>query len=146
MKIRFVEAIPELLEEETLYISITRKLAIHWCACGCRNEVVTPFSPTDWELRFYGEYVSLYPSIGNWAFECQSHYWIKKNAVVGAGQRRNGQMETEREADAGAHDYSGVKPPVIQPKSISIERGWSKLLIWVKELISSFMFYLKRKI
>jgi hypothetical protein len=42
---------------------------------------VTPFSPKDWKLIFYGESVSLYPSIGNWNFPCKSHYWITKNSI-----------------------------------------------------------------
>jgi hypothetical protein len=48
---------------------------------SCGNEVVTPFSPTDWELTFDGKTISLYPSIGNWSLRCQSHYWITKNKV-----------------------------------------------------------------
>lgn len=49
--------------------------------CGCGNKVVTPISPTEWELTFDGKSVSLHPSIGNWNFKCKSHYWITKNSV-----------------------------------------------------------------
>jgi hypothetical protein len=78
---KFVEFIPEKIEDGILYISIGYCTAIHNCVCGCGNEVVTPLSPTDWKLTFDGKTVSLYPSIGNWSFECQSHYWIKKNRI-----------------------------------------------------------------
>ena len=44
---KFVEFIPEVLEDGILYISLTYCTAIHKCVCGCNNEVVTPFSPTD---------------------------------------------------------------------------------------------------
>lgn len=73
---KFVKNIPENLEDGIMYISIEYATAIHKCCCGCGNQVVTPLSPTDWKLTFDGATISLYPSIGNWNFECQSHYWI----------------------------------------------------------------------
>lgn len=79
---RFVELVPDVLEDGVLYISIEYCSAIHKCVCGCGNEVVTPISPTGWQLSFDGKTVSLYPSIGNWNFECKSHYWIRKNRVI----------------------------------------------------------------
>ena len=77
----FVEFIPHTLEEGTLYISIPYATASHKCCCGCGYEVVTPISPTDWSLTFDGVSVSLDPSIGNWSFACQSHYWILNGKV-----------------------------------------------------------------
>lgn len=85
MKHEFIEYIPEKLEEGVLYISIEYKTATHLCACGCKREVVTPISPTDWELSFNGQSVSLNPSIGNWDFPCKSHYFIRHNSVQWAG-------------------------------------------------------------
>jgi hypothetical protein len=79
---KFVELIPELLEGGILYISLTYCTAIHKCVCGCNNEVVTPFSPTDWKMMFDGETISLFPSIGNWNFECKSHYWIRESKII----------------------------------------------------------------
>jgi len=78
---KFVDFIPEELEGDILYISLEFKTAIHLCPCGCGNQVVTPFSPTDWKLIFDGDSVSLYPSIGSWALPCKSHYWIKNNKI-----------------------------------------------------------------
>ena len=78
---KFIELVPPVLEEGVLYISVEYCSAIHKCVCGCGNKVVTPISPTDWELTFDGKSVSLHPSIGNWNFECKSHYWITKNKV-----------------------------------------------------------------
>jgi hypothetical protein len=79
---KFVELIPEHLKDGILYVSIKHCVAIHKCVCGCGKEVVTPISPKGWKLIFDGETVSLSPSIGNWNFECHSHYWIKENQII----------------------------------------------------------------
>lgn len=97
---KFVEFIPETLEDELLYISLEYCVAVHKCVCGCGNKVVTPLSPTDWELRFNGKTVSLEPSIGNWAFECKSHYWIKKGEVYHARKWEDWEIKAGRNADA----------------------------------------------
>jgi len=81
---RFVNSIPRKLEPGVLYVSIECATAIHSCCCGCGEEVVTPLTPTDWTLFFDGETVSIWPSIGNWNYACQSHYVIERNKVVQA--------------------------------------------------------------
>ena len=81
---RFIKHIPRDIQEGTLYISMEFSTAIHKCCCGCGQEVVTPLSPTDWQLFFDGKSISLDPSIGNWSFACKSHYWIKHNKVIWA--------------------------------------------------------------
>lgn len=78
---KFVEFIPDVIEEGILFISVDYCTAIHKCMCGCGNEVVTPLSPTDWEITFDGKTISLSPSIGNWSFDCKSHYWISKSRI-----------------------------------------------------------------
>ena len=79
---RFVEFVPEEKEDGILYISMEHGTAIHKCVCGCGNDVVTPLSPVGWQLTYDGEAISLNPSIGNWYFPCQTHYWIKENKVI----------------------------------------------------------------
>jgi hypothetical protein len=69
------------MKNKKLFISIEFGEALHKCMCGCGNEVVTPLSPTDWELTYNEETVSLYPSIRNWGFKCESHYWITRDKV-----------------------------------------------------------------
>lgn len=96
---KFVEFIPDILEEGVLYISIDYCTAVHKCICGCGNEVVTPLSPTDWELRFNGRTVSLSPSIGNWSFECKSHYFITQNKIRLATQWEEWQIDEGRKED-----------------------------------------------
>ena len=77
----FVEHIPKNLDGRKIYISIHFGTVVHLCACGCGNEIVTPLSPTDWALTYNGETISLSPSIGNWGFTCQSHYWIENDEI-----------------------------------------------------------------
>jgi len=83
---KFVEFVPDRLEDDTLYVSMKYATAVHKCTCGCGEKVITPFSPSDWALSFNGKVVSLYPSIGNWSFSCRSHYWIKDGLIVWADQ------------------------------------------------------------
>jgi hypothetical protein len=97
---RFVEFIPDDIEPGILYISIEYCTAIHRCACGCGNEVVTPLSPTDWELTFDGKTVSLSPSIGNWNFDCKSHYFITQNQVRHVKKWKDWEIEKGRKEDA----------------------------------------------
>lgn len=96
---KFVDFIPEAIEEGILYVSFKYCTAIHKCVCGCGNEVVTPLSPTDWEITFNGKSVSLHPSIGNWNFDCKSHYWIIKNKIRFAGKWTTERIESGRKAD-----------------------------------------------
>jgi hypothetical protein len=93
----FVELAPAKLKDGVVYVSVKYATVIHKCCCGCGNKVVTPLSPTDWQLTFNGETISLYPSIGNWAFPCHSHYWIINNRVQWA------RKWTEEEIAQGRH-------------------------------------------
>jgi hypothetical protein len=99
---RFVERIPRVLEPGILYISMGYATAAHSCACGCGEEVMTPFTPTDWKMTFDGETVSLWPSIGNWQLACRSHYVIDRGVVVPAGAWTDKQIGAERSRDRAA--------------------------------------------
>lgn len=95
---RFAELIPEIIEEGILYVSMEHATVIHKCCCGCGNEVVTPLSPTDWTLIYDGRAITLNPSIGNWGFPCQSHYWIRGNSVQWASRWSRKRIEATRRA------------------------------------------------
>ena len=84
LKHEFVEFIPDRLKDDTIYVSIPYATVAHKCCCGCGTEVVTPLSPTDWTLLFDGKSISLNPSVGNWSFNCKSHYWIWHDRVLWA--------------------------------------------------------------
>jgi len=130
LKCEFIEYIPEELKDGVIYISINFRTSIHKCCCGCGKEVVTPLSPTDWELVFDGQSISLYPSIGNWSFECQSHYWIRRNKVIWAPPMSGEEIQFIRTRDHRAREryYDGIKTSydisrVNEPK----EKIWQRL-------------------
>lgn len=104
---RFVHFIPQAseIEDGVVYVSISFATAIHRCCCGCGNEVVTPFHPNQWRLIFDGESISLSPSIGNWGFDCQSHYWITRDRVLWAPKWSD--SGTTNAGQAGAFHRSG---------------------------------------
>ncbi len=77
----FCDSIPSELAPGVLYISMNGRLAMHLCPCGCGEVVVTSFAPGHWKLYFDGESVGMSPSIGNYNFKCQSHYFIRNNRV-----------------------------------------------------------------
>jgi hypothetical protein len=102
LKHRFVEHVPERLEPGVLYISMEYGTAAHSCCCGCGEEVVTPFTPTDWKMTYDGETVSLSPSIGSWTLACRSHYVIKRGKVIEAGPWTDEEIAAERRRDRAA--------------------------------------------
>lgn len=106
----FVDAIPDTIDEGRVYISIRYGTVIHRCCCGCGEEVVTPLTPTDWKLIFDGATISLFPSIGNWAAPCQSHYWIRENRIEWAPAWSEEEISRGRRADsARKEEYHRAK-------------------------------------
>jgi hypothetical protein len=95
----FVEFVPKELEEGVLYISIPYKTVVHRCACGCGSKITTPLSRVRWRLTYDGETVSLHPSIGNWSYPCQSHYWVHANRIEWAGKLSREKIEAGRARD-----------------------------------------------
>jgi hypothetical protein len=137
---RFVRHVPEMLEPGVIYISMEYATAAHSCCCGCGQEVVTPFTPTDWRMTFDGETISLRPSIGSWNLPCRSHYVIERSRIVEAGPWSDEQVGAERARDkaAKAKFYSSRIPvaseappapalPQAKPKGLwgSIRRWFS---------------------
>jgi hypothetical protein len=96
----FVEHVPDQLVDGIIYVSISFATVVHRCCCGCGREIVTPLSPTDWQLIFDGAAISLTPSIGNWSLPCRSHYWIVRNRVRWALPWSQREIDTGRAADA----------------------------------------------
>lgn len=79
------EQIPDILDDNKLYISEKYEIAIHLCACGCKRKAVTPLGVGEWTLtKGSDSSVSLSPSIGNFMGETpyHAHYFITNNKAV----------------------------------------------------------------
>lgn len=127
---RFVEFIPEALEDGVLYVSMEYMTVAHKCCCGCGTEVSIPLSPTDWRLTYDGKGVSLEPSIGNWSLPCRSHYFITYNRVRWAEQWTPERIQAGKAHVAAAKlDYfqasqaAAAPPPLVvapEPKPVKV--------------------------
>ena len=121
---RFVQYIPEQLEPGVIYISMEYATAAHGCCCGCGEQVITPFTPTDWKLTFDGETVSLWPSIGNWNCACRSHYIIRNSRIVGAEPWDHEHVDSGRRRDKRRkqqfyEESKDPKEPLPTPENMS---------------------------
>lgn len=122
---QFVESFPQKLEPGELYLAMEFATAAHLCACGCGNKVITPFSPTDWQMSFDGETVSLKPSIGNWTFKCRSHYWVRSGRIEWAGDMSQEAINAGRKRDAEAKARRQPSRPVddLAPPSVPSQQS-----------------------
>jgi hypothetical protein len=128
---KFVDLIPDELEDRTIYISILYATMAHKCCCGCGNEVATPLTPTDWRVTFDGETVSVAPSIGNWSYPCQSHYWIDHNRVRWARHWSTEEISRGRRGDQVAKKkYFGIRDLQAADEAVVADSG---LLAWIRK-------------
>jgi len=136
MKHKFVDKIPDILEDKILYVSMEYETVIHKCACGCGNEIVTPLSPADWSLIFNGETISLEPSIGSWSLECKSHYWITNNKVKWSYKYSNDEMKKVKASDLEAkkEHFEKVKSESLEFENKGEEKKslFEKIKSWFK--------------
>lgn len=140
---RFVEHIPEHLEAGILYVSLEYATAAHRCCCGCGEEVVTPFTPTDWKMTFDGESISLSPSIGSWTLKCRSHYVIVRGEVLQAPQWSDEQVAAERRRDRAAKTrFYGQPPKVGQSAEVDPSTAppafWNSVWGWLSRTRAKF--------
>lgn len=141
LKHKFVNNIPDIIEDKVLYVSMEYETVIHKCACGCGNEVVTPLSPTDWSLTFNGETISLEPSIGSWSLECKSHYWITKNKVRWSYKFSDDEIEkvkiSDLEAKKDHFEKTVSKPKELENKRKERKSLWKHIKSWINNSFSS---------
>jgi hypothetical protein len=140
---QFVEFIPKVLEDGILYVSMTYATAAHNCCCGCSNKVITPLTPTDWKLIYDGESISITPSIGNWSFPCQSHYWIKHGKIKWSGKWSSEEIAEGRKKDriakkkqfsddSTAPTTASVPQPEATPLKAPAIGFWSSIWQWLR--------------
>lgn len=136
---RFVEFVPETLEPGVLYVSLPYATVVHLCCCGCRAEVVTPLTPTDWRITFDGETISLDPSVGSWNLNCRSHYIIRRNVALPCENWSDAAVKAEQGRDRAAKArFYGTEPGpsapslAVPPTPSPKRRGWlSKTWNWI---------------
>jgi hypothetical protein len=101
----FVEFVPRGPEEGVLYVSIPYSTSVHKCACGCGSKITLPINPAKWRFLWDGERISLWPSVGNWSYPCQSHYWIEQNQVEWAPKMSREMIEANRASDKADREW-----------------------------------------
>lgn len=117
---KFVKSVPRVLEPGILYVSLDYGTAVHSCCCGCGEEVVTPITPTDWNLTFDGVSISLSPSVGNWNLKCRSHYFVRKGKVINAGSWSQARIDAEWERDKRVKgEFYNTTPSTIKSERLS---------------------------
>lgn len=121
---RFVEVVPDVLDEGVVYVCIPYETVVHKCCCGCGNEVVTPLHPLQWSLTFNGETISLSPSIGNWSFPCRSHYWIRAGEVRTARAFTDAEVAQVRAEDRETLQSAYCTSDASQSAQPTESRGW----------------------
>ncbi len=141
---KFVDFIPDQMENGILYLSLEYGAVIHKCACGCGNEVNTPLSPTGWKMIYDGESVTLKPSIGNWSFDCKSHYWITNNKIEWASKWNEDKIHKVRETDdVEREEYYRDNQSIVLDKerealiekTIPLKFENKNWLYWIRKLI-----------
>lgn len=145
LKHSFVKSFPECLQPGVLYISMEYASASHLCCCGCGEEVVTPFAPTEWKMAFDGESVSLWPSIGNWNLPCRSHYIIRDGRAIEASPWSDHQVSCEKDRDRRVKgEYFNRRlqelpiSPVEEAAELPVKRKWfSSAIRWIQGRLGS---------
>lgn len=127
----FVRSFPERLEDGMLYVSIDFDTAAHRCCCGCGQDVYTPLSPRDWKMIYDGDTVSLNPSIGNWSFPCQSHYWLERGRVSWADRWSKDQIERGRGYDRARKADHYSEQPREDPRAVKKRGIVARILGWI---------------
>lgn len=131
----FVSLVPNVLEPGVAYVSMEYATVLHLCCCGCGNQVATPLSPARWSLLFDGETITLNPSIGNWSFSCQSHYWIKRNEVVWSRPFSQAEITGVRGRDRRAMEmHAALRERGAEPPEAAVRhRSWrDRVKAWLQ--------------
>jgi len=129
---QFVEFIPDVLEDGVVYISVPYGAIIHACCCGCGSKVSTPLSPAQWNFTYDGEHISLSPSVGSGALQCNSHYIISRNEVRWARSLTKTETAASLQRDhAAAAQHYEPEPTA----SVARDSWWRRCNAWVRARI-----------
>lgn len=120
---------PQELEPGILYVSEEFETAAHLCPCGCGSKIRTPLGSTEWSYKETKQGPTLYPSVGNWQQECQSHYWIRRGKIVWSKKWTQKEIETGRRAEQKRREeyYDNL-----YTEDSLLKRVWN----WIKDLFN----------
>ncbi len=77
-----VEFMPDIIQDNVVYISDQYGTAIHNCICGCGTKVAMPIGPGEWNYNIdQNDNLSMSPSVGNYQIPCKSHYIFYKGGA-----------------------------------------------------------------
>ena len=132
LEAQFIDAFPAVMEPGVLYVSLEYRTCGHLCACGCGHEVTTPLSRAQWAFTFDGDDISLWPSVGNWALPCRSHYVVDRSRVRWARTFSEAEVDRNRRRDRaalraqGSSAFSSLddRPPVTCTPSPCKKASW----------------------
>lgn len=122
------------MNEGEIYISHEYMTASHICCCGCGEEVVTPLNAAKWRAKLLNGKISLYPSIGNWEYQCRSHYIIKENKIIWMST-----YSAEEIREVQLNDQRAVDLLISQGRNKGLANGFlNRLDRWIKTLLRRF--------
>lgn len=127
--VEFVRSAPGVLTAGVLYVSMEHAVVLHLCACGCGHQVVLELAPTEYTLNYDGEGITLEPSVGNWSFPCQSHYFVRDSKVVWAPGWTAAQIATGRARDAVRREAYEVQRTGTSSTAVATTRAWWRRLL-----------------
>ena len=130
MKLQRTVQIPQELEPGILYVSEEFEFTAHLCACGCGSKIRVPLGPTEWKFTDTNSGPTLFPSVGNWQQECQSHYFITLGEIRwmpkwSSKEIEEGRRQEEARRQAYYHELYHENAP--------LKRIWN----WIKGLFSN---------
>ena len=129
-----VHTMPKELRPGVLYVAEEFGAAAHLCACGCGVKVRTPLGPVDWTLIVTARGPTIRPSIGNWQFPCQSHYWIVDGTVLWSDPWTPEEIAAGRNGERlRAQSYFEARADERARRSLRgrARRLWNALLGWL---------------
>src|SRR6185369_5281640 len=108
----------------------------HKCCCGCGEDVYNKLGPAKWQLTKASDgRVTLNPSVGNWKYACQSHYWIRNNRVIDAVRMSERAIQAVQRRDRRDRD-TYIAQVNAQPKGLwqRARDVCTRALRWLKNL------------
>lgn len=97
-----VERLPEVLDENVVYLSEEYGLAALKCACGCGHRV-TLLVGDGHTVKEIGGLADISPSVGVWDAACRSHFWIRNGKVIWATEFSEAEIRVAMNRQLGRH-------------------------------------------